>query len=90
MEITRTSVPGVGFIHHCVTRDGQRFGVLVERSGRRELFAYGLSDSDDIIATVVLDGDEADYLASILHSRAISDRIDDLERRFGEIAGSSS
>ncbi len=86
MHVSRTSVPGVGFIHHSVTRDGQHLGVLVERSGRRQIFAYGdTDDREEIIARLVLDSDEADYVAGILHSVAISDRIGDLERRFVEL-----
>lgn len=86
MHVSRTSVPGVGFIHHSVTRDGQHLGVLVERSGRRQIFAYGNTDDhEEIIARLVLDSDEADYVAGILHSVAISDRIGDLERRFVEL-----
>jgi len=93
MEITRTSVPGVGMMHHCVTRGGQHFRVLENKSGSRTLYMYGPSDAHDEAApdeqfvTIELDEDEADYLANMLHSRPIPDRVADLERRFTEIAG---
>lgn len=92
MEITRTSVPGVGMMHHCVTRTGAHFAVLEEKSGSRKVFVYGpaASDpsvSDEQLATIDLDEDEADHVANILHSRPIPDRLADLERRFTQITG---
>ena len=92
MEITRTSVPGVGMMHHCVTRAGAHFAVLEEQSGSRKLFVYGPatndpSVSDEQLATIDLDDDEADHVANILHSRPSPDRLADLERRFTQITG---
>lgn len=80
-------------MHHCVTRSGAHFGVLEEHSGRRKLFVYGPLIADDVpisdeqLAMVDLDDDEADQVANMLHSRPIRDRIADLERRFTEITG---
>lgn len=80
-------------MHHCVTRAGAHFRVLEDKSGSRTLFVYGMPDagelpaSDDHFATIELDEDEADYLANMLHSRPIPDRIADLERRVTEITG---
>ncbi|GAB3045682.1 hypothetical protein GCM10027052_30220 [Parafrigoribacterium mesophilum] len=91
MEITHTSVPGAGMMHHCVTRSGEHFGVLEEPSGSRKLFIYGpltgqdSSISDEHLATIDLDEDEADQVANMLHSRPIPDRLADLERRFTQI-----
>ena len=93
MEITRTSVPGAGMMHHCVTRSGAHFGVLEDQSGGRKLFVYGPSAADDLpvsdeeLALIDLDEDEADQVANILHSRPIPDRLADLERRFTQITG---
>lgn len=93
MEISRTSVAGVGMMHDCVTRRGAHFRVLEDRSGSRTLFVYGLSDaheppaSDENVVTIELDEDEADHLANMLHSRPIPDRIAHLERRFTEHIG---
>jgi TrkA domain protein len=92
MEITRTTVPGVGSVHHCTTRSGAHFGVLVDRSGDRQLFLYRSSAADESavsgepLVTIALENDEADHLANILHSRPIPDRMAELERRFAQIA----
>lgn len=91
MEITRTTIPGVGHSHDCRTRAGQRFGVLVERSGRRRLLTYGTGRPDDDAAPaeqILLDADEADQLADLLHQRSVADRLAELERRVAELATS--
>jgi len=91
MDITHTSVAGVGLMHDCVTRSGAHFRVLEDRSGSRTLYVYrqqnepGSANSDDEFATIVLDEVEADQVANILHSRPISDRVAHLERRFSEL-----
>jgi len=84
MEVTRTTVPGVGQLFDCATRNGQHMRVLVDRSGERHVFVYG---PDDEITTISFDGDEADQLADILHSSPLPDRIAALERRVSELAG---
>jgi TrkA domain protein len=84
MEITRTTVPGVGKLHDCVTRNGQHVRILVDRSGERHVFVYGPADE---ITTISFDGDEADQFADILHSTPLPDRMAALERRVSELAG---
>lgn len=84
MDITRSTIPGVGHSHDCRTRAGQRFGVLVEHSGRRRLLTYGTRHRDDDGAPaeqILLDADEADQLADLLHQRSVADRLAALERR---------
>ncbi|MEV0614253.1 hypothetical protein AB0I81_13085 [Nonomuraea sp. NPDC050404] len=85
MDVTRTTVPGKGTVHHLVTRRGQRFGVLVEDGGRR-LLVYDPADPDAPPQEITLGQDEADQVADLLHSRPVPDRLADLERRVAEIA----
>lgn len=93
MEITRTSVSGVGTMHDCVTRSGEHFRVLEEASGSRRIYVYGpaeprdIAASDEELVTITLDEDEADILANLLHSRPIPDRVAHLERRISELTG---
>ncbi len=93
MEITRSSVSGVGTMHDCITRSGAHFRVLEEASGRRTIYVYGSADarevaaSDEELVTIDLDEDEADILANLLHSRPIPDRVAHLERRISELTG---
>jgi TrkA domain protein len=87
MQIDRTTVPGSGVLHHILTRDGERFCVLVDTADNRHLFTYGASDLDVPARVIVLEPDEADQVAEILHSRAIADRLLSLERRVDELIG---
>lgn len=86
MDITPATVHGVGTVHHMTTRDGQRFGVLVERDAR-SLFVFGPDDPDTPAQTIALAQDEADLLAELLHSRPTADRLADLERKIAAVTG---
>ncbi|KAA0024818.1 hypothetical protein [Antrihabitans cavernicola] len=95
MEISRSTVPGVGVVHHLRTRGGQSFGVLVDESNHRTLMVYGCgrgeaADVDEPLETIVLDGDEADQVAEMLHNRAIADRLATVERRLAQLVGEAS
>ncbi len=93
MEITRSSVSGVGTMHDCITRRGAHFRVLEDNTGSRTIYVYGPADARDVAAadeelvTIELDEDEADILANLLHSRPIPDRVAHLERRVSELTG---
>ncbi|MGH3759460.1 hypothetical protein [Actinophytocola sp.] len=78
-------MPGVGTMHHFTTRSGQRFGVLVEGS-KHGLVVFGSEDQDTPSQTIVLEQDESDLLADVLHSRSIMDRLAELERRVDAVA----
>jgi TrkA domain protein len=80
VDIAYSTVPGTGAVHHFRTRGGQQFGVLVERAGRRSLLVYDADDPDDAdvpVWTIVLEQDEADQIAEILHSRSLPDGLAD-------------
>ncbi|XRQ13376.1 hypothetical protein ACN3XK_21570 [Actinomadura welshii] len=85
LEITRSTVPGNGTLHHIVTRGGDRFAVLVDAAERRHLFVYDSPDADEPSERFALDPDEADELAGILQRRSVGDRLAALERRLAEI-----
>ncbi len=87
MHIDRTTVPGSGVLHHIITREGERFGVLVEPDLNRHLYIYDQGDPDVPERTIQLEPDEADQLAEILHSQPIADRLLELERRVDELIG---
>jgi TrkA domain protein len=88
METTHSTVPSVGLLHDCQTRDGQQFRILVDRPGRREIFVYDSAETDRVVAKIVLEEDEADQVAELLHSKPLTDRIAELERRVARLAGS--
>ena len=87
METTHSTVPGSGVLHDCQTRDGQQFRILIARPGRCEIFVYDAAEPDRVAARIVLEEDEADQVAELLHSQPITDRIAELERRVAQLAG---
>lgn len=85
MKLTYATVPGAGLVHHVTTRGGQRFGVLVDGAKRRSLLVYAASDPDTPAQSIVMEPDEADQVAEILHSRPLLDRLAAVERRLTEL-----
>jgi TrkA domain protein len=87
MRINRTTVPGSGMLHRVVTRDGEQLCLLVDAASNWHLFTYDGGDPDVPVREVVLQPDEADQLAEILHSHPLADRLLSLERRVDELIG---
>ncbi len=85
MRIDRTTAPGSGVLHQIVTRAGQRFCLVVGADRTRQLLTYDDNDPDVPARSIVLEADEADQVAEILHSQPIADRLVQLERRVGEL-----
>ncbi|MGN9786212.1 SPFH domain-containing protein [Nonomuraea sp. ZG12] len=79
------TVPGTGTLHHRMTRSGQRLAVLA-RGGERTLFVYGAGAGDTPLQTIVMERDESDHLAELLHSESVPERLAALERRLADLA----
>ncbi|GAA5059692.1 hypothetical protein [Nocardia callitridis] len=89
MEINRTTVPGTAEVHHLLARGGARLAVVTARDGDKQILVYDRGH-DEPSRTIVLEQDEADQLAQILHSAPMSDRVARLERRVHQLAGEGS
>ncbi|TDC88446.1 hypothetical protein [Actinomadura sp. 7K507] len=89
MQIKHSTVPGNGTLHHIVTRGGGRFGILVDAAQRRHFFVYDSADADEPSERFVLDPDEADQLADLLHHRSVEDRLTALERRLTDLTSTT-
>jgi len=87
MRIDRTTVAGNGVLHHIAPRRGGRFGLLVDADNTPHLFTYEESDLDVPAQAILLEPDEADQVAEILHSQPVTDRLLALERRMSELIG---
>jgi hypothetical protein len=95
MHIHRNAVPGHDVVvHHITTRGGERLCLMVDDGGSRHLFTYDGGDLDTPAWEIVLEPDEADQLAEMLHwahasagDRSIKDRLLSLERRVDELIG---
>ncbi|MEU3272837.1 SPFH domain-containing protein [Saccharomonospora sp. NPDC006951] len=87
---SRTAPPDSGTLRRCVTRGGQHLGVLQSGSGQRRLLVYGSPELDVPPQTIVLEPDEADKIADILHSQPIADRLAALENRVDKLTEEAS
>ena len=74
-DIQETQLPGVGNRYDFVTSEGERIGVLVHRSGRRELLVYDRDDPDACRAVIRLDTDDTRTLAELLGASHVSERL---------------
>ncbi len=66
IQIERTELPGVGMRYAFTTRDGRQLGVILHRTGDRELILYCRDDPDRCAFAVRLDFEEAAALGEIL------------------------
>ncbi|HUF33282.1 MAG TPA: cation:proton antiporter regulatory subunit [Acidimicrobiales bacterium] len=79
-EVRETKLPGVGVRHDFVTSEGERIGVLVHRTGRRELLVYDREDPDSCRQVVHLDGDDTRTLSEVLGSSPVSEALGELQQ----------
>jgi TrkA domain protein len=81
MDVERTALPGIGLRHVFNTRRGRRVGVILHRTGRRDLLIYDQDDPDTCSAPVALDPEEAETLAELLESARFMERMAALQRQ---------
>jgi TrkA domain protein len=74
-DVQETQLPGVGIRYDFVTNDGERIGVLVHRSGRRELLLYDRDDPDACRAVIRLNSDDTRTLADLLGASHVSEQL---------------
>ena len=79
-DVTETMLPGLGVRHEFLTHQGEQLGVLVLRSGRRELVVYDANDPDRVKATIRLDVDDARTLAELLGASQVSRAIAEIQQ----------
>jgi TrkA domain protein len=79
-EIEETELPGVGTRFDFATRSGERIGVLVHRSGRRDLLLYDRDDPDACRSTVALDETDAHTLSELLGGVRLLEHLDEVRQ----------
>ena len=79
VDVEETLLPGVGARHDFSTADGQRLGVIVHRTGRRELLIYGDDDPDACAHTLKLEGDDLRVLVELFGGTQIVERLGSLQ-----------
>jgi TrkA domain protein len=74
-DVQETQLPGVGIRYDFVTSEGTRVGVLVHRSGHRELLLYDRDDPDACRAVIRLDAEDTRILADLLGASHVSEKL---------------
>lgn len=75
VDVTETELPGVGIRYDYETRDGRRLGVLVHRTGKRDVLVYSEDDPDACTTTLHLDQSEARTLSDLLGASRIVEGV---------------
>ncbi|WNG90704.1 cation:proton antiporter regulatory subunit [Mycobacterium sp. ITM-2016-00318] len=87
MDVTETTLPGVGLRYEFDLAQGDRLGVVARRGGAFEVVLYSENDPDRARPVFRLIEEEAEALAQILGAPRIAERFADLTR---EVPGLSA
>lgn len=74
--IVETALPGIGVRYEFTTDGGDRIGVIVHRSGRRDLLVYDREDPDSCRVVRTLGNDDARTLVDLLGGSEVAERLD--------------
>jgi TrkA domain protein len=85
-DIAETPLPGVGVRYDLTTAEGDRLGVIAQRSGRYELLVYDPRDPDACRARVRLDRSDAHALVDLLGGSRIVERLGSLRQHLTGLA----
>jgi TrkA domain protein len=85
-RIIETKLPGVGVRYDFATTSGDRVGVLVHRSGRRELLVYSSTDPSACDRTIELGTDDALALAELLGAPSIAEELATIQQEIEGLA----
>jgi TrkA domain protein len=83
-EVRETKLPGVGVRFDFVSGAGTPLGVLVHRSGGRDILVYSADDPETCRATIRLDPADATTLAELLGASRITEELESAQQ---DIAG---
>lgn len=85
-EVRETELPGVGVRNDFVTGTGQRVGVLVHTTGRRDLLVYGEDDPDACRVVLEVNEDDARTIAELLGASRLTERLTTMQQRVRGLA----
>jgi TrkA domain protein len=85
-DIEETELPGIGVRYDLRIRAARRIGVLVHRTGRRDLLVYDRTDPDLCTTSLALDEDEAHTLAEMLGPSPVVTRLAAMQQEIEGLA----
>jgi TrkA domain protein len=74
-DVDETPLPGMGVRYDFTTEEGDHLGVLVHRTGRRDIFVYSAEDPDECAMTITLRPDDARTLAELLGASRVAEHL---------------
>ncbi|MDZ7679497.1 MAG: cation:proton antiporter regulatory subunit [Acidimicrobiales bacterium] len=85
-EIEETSLPGVGFRHDFLCRNGRRVGVVSHHTGRRDVLIYDEHDPDAVKAAIELSSEESRTLAEMLGGTTVTEHLGQIHQQVEGLA----
>jgi len=85
-EVYETKLPGVGVRHDFVTEDGDRVGVIVHRSGRREIVVYDADDPDACSSMLDLTSSDTRVLGELLGASQVVEAVGAVQHEIDGLA----
>ena len=85
-EIREVKLPGVGIRYEYVTQEDRRVGVVVYRSGRREMFVEDPKDPDTFKTLLQLGPDDSRTMAELLGASKVSEQLAELQQKVEGLA----
>jgi TrkA domain protein len=85
-DVDETQLPGMGIRYDFTTDEGDRLGVLVHRTGRRDVLVYSSDDPDECRMTITLRPDDARTLSELLGASRIAEHLTALQQQVEGIA----
>lgn len=85
-EVFETKLPGVGVRHDFVTEDGDRVGVIVHRTGRREIVVYDSTDPDACSPMLDLSSADTRVLGELLGASQVSQTVGAVQQELDGLA----
>lgn len=85
-EVFQTKLPGVGVRHDFVTEDGDRVGVIVHRTGRREVIVYDSRDPDACSPMLDLSSADTRVLGELLGASQVSQTVGAVQHEIDGLA----
>jgi len=74
-DVEETKLPGLGVRYDFTTASGARLGVLVHRTGTRDLLFYSRDDDAACELTLALEPDDARTLAELLGASRVAEQL---------------
>jgi TrkA domain protein len=85
-EVSETKLPGIGVRYDFTTSSGSNIGVLVHRTGRRDLLVYSAQDPESCLFSLELDPSDARTLTELFGASKIAEELTAMQQDLAGLA----